>query len=355
MHKRLSLCAFALALAASPALAQPEDPANAGGAPETVEEPSGLSPEAAARAARQTVTGGIALPTGPNGLPTMPFPDPLPILVVPQPRGALDGDFAVAALDKVVAGLAARTSARPVRAAPQLAQPMLACDSLECAGQLVAGANGVAAVVVGLTPPARRRQPAELRLTLMRPVSGESVGEDVVVSVPFAGQEDPETLNGLLQPALDALRPRLPGPPPRPTLLVAVSVDDAAVSLDGTRVGGTPLPPVEVPAGRHTLSITRRGYQPFNQSVEVGLDGTRINATLEPNEELLQQIAAEEEAARYASTGGKKPWYKRWQTWAIAGGVVAAAVIVGVAVAASGGGGLELPEQTVPVPPVQEP
>ena len=187
----------------------------------------------------------------------------------------------------------------------------------------------------------------------MRPVSGESVGEDAVVSVPFAAQQDAEALNGILQPVLDALRPRLPGPPPRPTLLVAVSVDDAAVSLDGTRVGATPLPPVEVPAGRHTLAITRRGYQPFNQSVEVGLEGTRINATLEPNEELLAEIAAEEEAARYASTGGRKPWYKRWQTWTIAGGVVAAAVIVGVAVAASGGGGRTLPEQTVAVPPVQ--
>lgn len=73
---------------------------------------------------------------------------------------------------------------------------------------------------------------------------------------------------------------RLPG------LVSFTSVPDAAaVVIDTTRLGQTPLIDVEIPAGPHQLLIEHPRYQPFAQPLDVEGRGTRqaVSATLQPN------------------------------------------------------------------------
>jgi len=154
-----------------------------------------------------------------------------------------------------------------------------------------------------------------------------------------------------LNPTFAAMRAQMPEPPQRASLLLAINVDGAAVAIDGEAVGESPLAPVEVTPGSHTISVTRRGFTPFNRSVEVTLDGARLNLELEPVPEIAQRMeqedAAEVDSFVTGEAPAEDPIYKKWWLWAAVGGAVVliTAIAVGVAVAGGGGGdqGFEIP------------
>lgn len=56
---------------------------------------------------------------------------------------------------------------------------------------------------------------------------------------------------------------------PRPAKLRVRTEDDARISIDGRFVATTPTSVLEVPAGRHLITVLRRGREPFNKELEV--------------------------------------------------------------------------------------
>ncbi len=53
------------------------------------------------------------------------------------------------------------------------------------------------------------------------------------------------------------------------TVRIEVDVEGAAVAIDGNVRGATPLPPLGLAAGRHTITVTRAGFQPAERVVDV--------------------------------------------------------------------------------------
>ena len=47
------------------------------------------------------------------------------------------------------------------------------------------------------------------------------------------------------------------------SLILSSTVDGAEVSVDGNKVGVTPLPPLPLAAGDHTIKVTKLGFSPF--------------------------------------------------------------------------------------------
>ncbi len=65
-------------------------------------------------------------------------------------------------------------------------------------------------------------------------------------------------------------------------LVVRSSIPGAVVSVDGKRVGVTPLSaPVVLAPGKHNVQLERAGYSPVSQAVELG-DAVKGEVTLEP-------------------------------------------------------------------------
>ncbi|MDB4960349.1 MAG: hypothetical protein JWP01_348 [Myxococcales bacterium] len=56
---------------------------------------------------------------------------------------------------------------------------------------------------------------------------------------------------------------------PLPARVTIATESDASVSIDGRGVGTTPLAELEVPAGRHVLTIVRRGREPVSRELVV--------------------------------------------------------------------------------------
>jgi hypothetical protein len=57
---------------------------------------------------------------------------------------------------------------------------------------------------------------------------------------------------------------------PRPALVKVVTEGGARIALDGRPIATTPTPPLEVPAGKHLLTILRTGREPFAREITVG-------------------------------------------------------------------------------------
>src|SRR5262245_41946839 len=47
------------------------------------------------------------------------------------------------------------------------------------------------------------------------------------------------------------------------SLILSCVVDGAEVFIDGNKVGTTPLAPLQLPAGDHTIKVTKVGFSPF--------------------------------------------------------------------------------------------
>ncbi len=70
----------------------------------------------------------------------------------------------------------------------------------------------------------------------------------------------------------------------KPGHLTVRARDGSQVSIDGRLAATTPLSqPLEVPPGRHLVSVTRNGYRAFGQEIEVGRDEARdLEVKLDP-------------------------------------------------------------------------
>jgi hypothetical protein len=133
-----------------------------------------------------------------------------------------------------------------------------------------------------------------------------------IQSDPLKGSPD-ELIEGIRVAAYKLLAPeQLHG-----SIIVLSDLVGATVKLDGTQVGKTPLPNalVHQSLGKHTLRVEAKGYQPYEDQVDVRFQkSTRVEVRLvnkiDPN-------APIQEVTRH-----KSPWYSKW--YVIAGiGVVA--------------------------------
>ncbi len=279
-----------------------------------------------------------AAPATPDG--------PAPVVVIPVPGANLTEAIANATLTATTTQLGTVVRGRGVRlvADGAVVAATMACAQQEegaaaCRGAQVAAAGGASGVLVNVSR-ASADAPVSIRYEVIDSVTGDPRAS-AATELPADGISA-----AALQDTIAQLAPGLPAPPARGSILVAVNVDGAMVAVDGQMVGESPVAPVEVPPGSHTVSVNRAGFQPYSRSVEVTLDGVRVNADLQPDEEEMARLADLEDEAREQAEG-PKPWYKRWYVWAAAGAVlVGASVAVGVAA-----GGADDP-QGFNVPPI---
>lgn len=109
------------------------------------------------------------------------------------------------------------------------------------------------------------------------------------------------------------------------SIVVLSDLIGGEVSLDGKRVGTTPLaaPLAKIPVGPHVVRVAAAGFAPFEETVEVRFQKTaRVEV----------RLVAMPGAAPRVSAGGARaqPWYTRW--WglaAIGAGAVVAGALVG--------------------------
>lgn len=272
-----------------------------------------------------------------------------PVAVIPLPDAQLNPPIASAIRDAVAEAFRATVSGRSILVVnnPTVLAAFAACTDATCIGTELARGGVVAGVLVRMTR-ARPRDPIDVTIEVVDPVSGAPRAEPVRVVVPVESEGAP---GALVAQAAAPLAATIPAPPQPTTLLLAINVDDAEVAIDGRQVGTSPLAPLDLPPGRHTISVSARGFAPWSRMVEVApAESARVNVDLAPDAAALARLAEEDEARADASGGGG-PWYTRWYVLAGAG---AAAVLVGVIVvlAASGGGG-DGGNAGYPVPPIR--
>jgi hypothetical protein len=138
-----------------------------------------------------------------------------------------------------------------------------------------------------------------------------------IATDPLRGSPD-ELIEGVRVAAYSLLAPdQLYG-----SIVVLSDLVGASVSLDGKKVGPTPLPgPIAKQSlGKHRLKVEAKGYQPFDEEVEVRFQkSTRVVvrlATAEPVDGDAPRVVVREE---------KRPWWT--SKWAYVGaGVLAIGV-----------------------------
>lgn len=139
-----------------------------------------------------------------------------------------------------------------------------------------------------------------------------------IATDPLRGSPD-ELIDGVRVAAYSLLAPdQLYG-----SIVVLSDLVGAAVSLDGKKIGPTPLPgPIaKLPLGKHQLKVEAKGYLPYDEEVEVRFQkSTRVLVRLATAEPVIDdgtpKVVVREE---------KKPWWT--STWAYVGaGVIAVSV-----------------------------
>lgn len=272
-----------------------------------------------------------------------------PLLLIPVPGAGLTEELANGILAASLSALESMTERRAVRSIMDGAviTAVAECADPACIGAQITELGGIAAVLVRMGR-ANARAPFTVTYEVVAAVTGDRSGEPVTASLDSDAEAAPVATLG---PALAQLRGHLPPAPIQATLLLAINVDGAMVTVDGEGVGESPVAPIEVRPGRRTVRVTRPGFSSYQRNVEITADGLRINIDLEPDEQELARLVAAEEAAadgRPAVGGSDDPWFKKWYVWAgVGGAVVLTAIIIGVA--ASGGAS----QQGFPVPPIQ--
>lgn len=125
-------------------------------------------------------------------------------------------------------------------------------------------------------------------------------------------------------PPTETRPPKAEAPPQPGRIQITSEPSGAVVRLDspeGNGIGETPYEAQGVLSGKHTVYVTRSGYEPKNVDVDVEPNGvSRVHLTLAP-------VAAT--PAVEASPLAEQPRSRR--KLAIIGGVIAGAVVVGVA------------------------
>lgn len=282
-----------------------------------------------------------SVPTRAQEAPAEPAAPPV-VIAVQAPN--LDAEDIARLTQFVQEGVTGRIERRGVQVAPEaLATAVAECAEAACFGAALQTAEAAAGVFVR-GERRGRRGPWVFEVASRAAGSGATLGDAQTVEL---SEFTAEAIAAALAAPIGAIG--LPQPPPRPRLLVAVNADGATVSLDGNEIGQTPLAAFDTTVGRHTLAVQLLGYQPFSRSVEISAEGLRINVTLEPDLQVAERIAEEEEAALAAAEGQGEGVTDQWWFWPAVGGgaaIVVTAIIIGVA--ASGGSdepapGFELP------------
>ncbi|MBW2461704.1 MAG: PEGA domain-containing protein [Deltaproteobacteria bacterium] len=284
-----------------------------------------------------------------------------PVLVIPVWNDRVPAPAASAIRDAVAEQLRPLVRRREVQVLgeEEALAAARACADAPCLGAIIAGAGAISGVMIQMER-RRSRDPVKVTLGVLDPVSGASRGETVEGEVP---RDQIATPTEALAPLTSQLAALMPEPPRSTTLLVAVNVDGAVVSVDEQEVGESPLAPGAINPGEHTVTVGRTGYLVQSQRVDIARgQHVRLNFDLAPTAE---QAAAEALAggalgADSAAAGGANGSdtgtgdddggiLTKWWLWAGVGGVVVLAVLIGVIAASSGGNG-QL--EAVSVPPI---
>lgn len=164
------------------------------------------------------------------------------------------------------------------------------------------------------------------------------------VPMAAAPAEAPPTAEAICTGAVDAA---VPG-----TIVVAADAVGLRVRVDGTEVGQTPLAPVEIAAGAHTIVLTSAsGQEVARQAVQLGSAcRVRVNVETGLTPDPVKVAAAERRLAEAERADDAGPWYTRWYVLGGAALAVAAGVLV-VVLATSGSGGERGP--AIGVPPIE--
>jgi hypothetical protein len=256
------------------------------------------------------------------------MPEPLPIMVAVIATGRLSPEIIEAVRSAVIALIEPMAGGRPVRPllAADLQAAMAACRDAPCIGQRIADAGAVGAVIARVS---RRtpREPIEVRLEMVDPVSGHPRLAPILTTI-----SDPASVAPSLAPFAETLRAAMfPPPPPPPQLLVTVDIDGATVRVDDEVVGESPVAPVRLPPGRHVVMVEREGYVTVRREVELDMgEHERIDVTLQS-----YRVAGIEPPAAEGSGGsgeGGPQWYEHWAFWTAVGGTIALGIAVGIAV-----------------------
>ncbi len=280
------------------------------------------------------------------------------VAIVPVPGENVDAAVGRPILQAVRGALTtAAPSARfEVAGDEALVAAFAECGEPACRAELVEQTGGYAVVLVRMTRP----DPSGVVELSIEPVAvpgGEALAEAAAIQLPAATVTSPAAaqavLGAILEPVASALPAAPPAAPETARVLVAVNADEAEVVVDGESVGRTPIAPVELTVGTHTLAIRGVGYETYSRSIEVPAEGLRVDVYLDPTADQAAQLAARdaEQAEGYGQDEGE--WYEKWWVWAAIGGgvVVLTAFITAVALAAGGGDG---EQEGFPVPPIPE-
>lgn len=235
-----------------------------------------------------------------------------------------------------------------------LATALADCTEPACRGELVSRTGGYAVVLVHMTRPAPTGI-VELRLEAVAVPGGEALGEPAEIQLPAATVTSPAAaqavLGAIVGPVASALPAAPPAPPETARVLIAVNADRAEVVIDGESVGQTPVAPVELTVGTHTLAIRGTGWETYSRSIEVPVEGLRVDAFLDPTADQAAELAARDAQASDGYAADEGEWYQQWWVWAAVGGgaVVLTVLITAIALAAGGSDG---DQEGFPVPPI---
>ena len=269
------------------------------------------------------------------------------VLVVASATGRVPAELLDAVRAHVTSAITPLAGARPVRAVAAedpVGVAIASCGDDACVGAAIASANAIGAVVVTL---ARRtaRGPIALTLDIRDPVSGAMRSPTQTLAL------EQEADLTALDPLIESLRPVMfSPPPPPPELLVTVNVDGAIVTIDGERVGTTPIAAARLTPGRHAVMVTAVGYSGARREVELDpgererLDITLVAASAVPMDEV---IVAD------GTTASGPQWYEAWWVWTIVGGVVFVGVGVGAGVGIAASSGPPPDPMGIPLPPIR--
>lgn len=267
----------------------------------------------------------------------------LPVVVVAWPDRSVAAPVNDAIRTAVVEALAPAARGRPTVALadPTRLPPVIACAAdATCIGGKLAELQAIAGVLVHVS---RRNRTAaiDVRVEVVDPVSGAPRHEPATGQVPYAQEASPAAaVAAIVQPLLASMPAP---PPPPPTLLVAVNVDGAQITVDGQPFGESPAAPMDVSPGRHNVVVGRNGWATGNRIVNVAeIGATRADFDLEPSPDTLAELETgrvhdDGSHTRAGARGGpEQPWYTQWYVIGGAAAVVVGLVIIVVVVAASG-------------------
>ena len=277
------------------------------------------------------------------------------VAVIPVPGANVGAEVGQPILQAVRGALGTAAPSRRFQVAGDEAMvaALVECADASCRAGSIGATGGYAVILVHMARPTPNGV-VELRLEPVA-VSGEPLGEPASIQLPAATLTSPAAaqavLGAIVGPVVSALPPAPPAAPATARVLIAVNADRAEVVIDGESVGQTPIAPVELTVGTHTLAIRGTGWETYSRSIEVPAEGLRVDAFLDPTADQAAQLAERDtqESEGYGTDEGE--WYQQWWIWAAVGGGAVVLTVLITAIALAVGGGDE-EQEGFPVPPI---